>query len=199
MVESLIKRAFWNVNMPGCNEHYIAHCIRKHSDFIPELSLVLEEDKKIVASIMYTKSSLVDEQENRKEILTFGPLAVEPACQRKGYGKALLERSFELARDLGYDTIVIFGHPGNYVSRRFKSCKKYNVCLSDHIFPAAMLVKVLQEDALDGRLWRYQESEAFQFDMSGYEEFDKNFEQYMPEEKPCQEEFYILSHARIFE
>ena len=41
--------------------------------------------------------------------------------------------------------------------------------------------------------------EAFQFDMSGYEEFDKNFEQYMPEEKPCQEEFYILSHARIFE
>lgn len=41
MVESLIKRAFWNVNMPGCNEHYIAHCIRKHSDFIPELSLVL--------------------------------------------------------------------------------------------------------------------------------------------------------------
>ena len=75
---------------------------------------------------MYTKSSLVDEQENHKEILTFGPLAVEPACQRKGYGKALLERSFELARDLGYDTIVIFGHPGNYVSRRFKSCKKYN-------------------------------------------------------------------------
>ncbi len=84
----------------------------------------------------------------------------------------MLERSFELARDLGYDTIVIFGHPGNYVSRGFKSCKKYNVCLSDHIF---------------------------QFDMSGYEEFDKNFEQYMPEEKPCQEEFYILSHARIFE
>ena len=81
----------------------------------------------------------------------------------------MLERSFELARDLGYDTIFIFGHPGNYVSRGFKSCKKYNVCLSDHMFPATMIVKVLQEDALDGRFWRCQESEAFQFDMSGYE------------------------------
>ena len=198
-VESLIKRAFWNVNTPGCNEHYIAHCIRKHSDFIPELSLVLETDQKIIASVMYTKSSLVDEQGCQKKILTFGPFAVEPTYQRKGYGKALLEKSFELAKVMGYDTIVIFGHPGNYVSRGFKSCKKYNVCLSEQMFPAAMLVKVLRENALDGRLWHYQESEAFQCNMSKYDEFDKNFEQYTPEEKPCQEEFYILSHARIFE
>jgi len=28
---------------------------------------------------------------------------------------------------MGYDTIVIFGSPSNYVSSGFKSCKKYKV------------------------------------------------------------------------
>ncbi len=25
--------------------------------------------------------------------------------------------------EMGYDTIVIFGHPSNYIARGFKSCK----------------------------------------------------------------------------
>ena len=45
-----------------------------------------------------------------------------------GYGKMLIEHSFQAAIQLGYDTIVIFGSPANYISRGFKSCKKYNVC-----------------------------------------------------------------------
>ncbi len=196
-VEALIKRAFWNVNVPGCDEHYVAHLIRKHPDFIPELSLVLEENQSIIAAVMYTRSYLVDEKGDKKEILTFGPLAVDPAYQRRGYGKALLEHSFVLAKQMGYDTIVIFGHPGNYVSRGFKSCKKYNICLEDSVFPTAMLVKELKPGCLTGELQYYRESEAYQIDMSGFEDFDRCFEQYVPEVKPCQEEFYIYSHSCI--
>lgn len=196
-VEALVKRAFWNVNVPGCDEHYIAHQIRKHPDFIPELSLVLEENQSIIAAVMYTRSYLVDEKGDKKEILTFGPLAVDPAYQRRGYGKALLEHSFVLAEQMGYDTIVIFGHPGNYVSRGFKSCKKYNICLEDGVFPTAMLVKELKPDCLTEQLQYYRESEAYQIDMSGFEDFDRRFEQYIPEVKPCQEEFYIYSHSCI--
>ena len=57
--------------------------------------------------------------------MTFGPVSVAPEHQRKGYGKMLLEHSFEKAKEMGYDVIVIFGSPANYVSRGFKSCKKY--------------------------------------------------------------------------
>ena len=49
-VEALIKRAFWNVNVPGCVEHYVARCIRSHSDFISELSLLLEVDQNYIYS-----------------------------------------------------------------------------------------------------------------------------------------------------
>ena len=45
-VEELTKKAFWNIHVPGCNEHYLAHILRKHSDFVPELDFVVEEDEK---------------------------------------------------------------------------------------------------------------------------------------------------------
>ncbi len=27
-VENLIREAFWNLNVPGCDEHYLAHILR---------------------------------------------------------------------------------------------------------------------------------------------------------------------------
>ena len=52
--------------------------------------------------------------------------------------------------------IVIFGSPANYVGLGFKSCQKFNVCLEDGGFPAAMMAKELRKGALDGRKWVYQ-------------------------------------------
>ena len=157
-VEELTRRAFYNMYIPGCVEHYLVHIMRGHEDFIPELDFVLELDGRIIGNIMYTKARLVDEAGEEKEILTFGPVSVAPEHQRKGYGRMLIEHSFEKAKEMGYDVIVIFGSPANYVSRGFKSCKKYNICLENGKFPAAMLVKELASGALDGRRWFYYDS-----------------------------------------
>ena len=51
-VENLIRKAFWNVYVPGCSEHYVAHELRAHEDFVPELDLVAELDGRIVANVM---------------------------------------------------------------------------------------------------------------------------------------------------
>lgn len=83
--------------------------MRDHPDFVPELDFVIELDGQVVGNIMYTRARLVDEAGGEKEILTFGPVCIAPEHQRKGYGKMLMEHSFEEARRLGYDTIVIFG------------------------------------------------------------------------------------------
>lgn len=119
-VEALIRRAFWNLYVPGCSEHYLAHIIRPHPDFIPELDLVAELDGRIVGSIMYTHARLVAEDGSEKPILTFGPVCIHPDVQRRGWGKQLIEASFQRALELGYDTVVIFGDPGNYVGRGFR-------------------------------------------------------------------------------
>ena len=100
-VEELTRRAFYNLYVPGCVEHYLVHIMREHEDFIPELDFVLEEDGRIIGNIMYTKAKLVDETGREKEILTFGPVCVEPDLQRQGYGKQLMEHSFTKAVELG--------------------------------------------------------------------------------------------------
>ena len=151
-VEILTRKAFWNVHVPGCDEHYLAHVLRGHEDFIPELDFVAEtEDGEIVGNVMYTKARLVDENRNELSILTFGPISVHPDYQRMGISRKLLEFSFDRAVKLGYKAIVIFGNPANYVSRGFKSCKKYNICAADGSCPAAMLVKELVPGTLDGK------------------------------------------------
>lgn len=196
-VEELTREAFWNLYVPGCNEHYLVHVMRDHKDFIPELDFVAEADGRIVGNVMYTKAKLTDEAGNEKTVLTFGPISVLPEYQRRGIGKALLNRSFETAVGLGYDAIVIFGNPGNYVSRGFKSCRKYNICVGDDDYPTAMLVKELKANVFDGRKWVYHDSPVYEISEEDAAEFDQTFE---PKEKgyrASQEEFYIYSHSSV--
>ena len=196
-VEQLHRNAFWNVQVPGCSEHYLAHILRNHPDFVPELDYVCEQDGRIVGNVMYTKSTLTDEQGNCKTILTFGPIGVDPDYQRRGIGKALLEKTFEKAAELGYPAIVIFGDPDNYVSRGLRSCKKYNVCLEGDIFPTALLVKELKPGFFDGTKYFFRESPAYEIQEQDVEAFDRTFPHREKAYRPSQEAFFIHSHSVI--
>lgn len=199
-VEILTRKAFWNVNVPGCEEHYLAHILRSHEDFIPELDFVAKTaDGGVVGNVMYTRAKLVGESGKELPVLTFGPLSVAPDYQRRGIGKSLLEHSFQKAAAMGYGAIVIFGDPGNYVARGFQSCYKFRVTTPDGKYPAAMLVKELREGTLEGGRWIYHESPAYEYDSTDAAEFDKSFESMKKEVLPGQEVFYILSHAVIRE
>lgn len=196
-VEEMIKETFWNLSVPGCNEHYFAHQVRKSEDFIPELDLVLEEDGKIIGHIIYVRAKLVADDGTEKEILSFGPFTIHPDYQRKGYGRKLLNYSFEVAMKLGYDTIAIWGNPENYACYGFKNCKRYNVCLGEDVYPVALMVKVLKDNALSDKCWKYVESPAHMLDESGFEEFDSTFPQMEKGYKYTQELFYIYSRSNV--
>ena len=199
-VEELTREAFWNVYKPGADEHYYVHRMRNHPDFIPELAFVLEQDGRIVGNIMYTKAWLEDERGARKEIVSFGPISIAPELQRQKLGKLLIDHSFDAARKLGYDVNIIFGNPGNYVSRGFVSCRRKNVSfMVEGNYPTALLVAELVPNALDSRRWMYIPSTAADCceDIAAVEAFDAHFP---PKEKawmPSQEEFYIYSHSSI--
>lgn len=196
-VENITREAFYNLYIPGCFEHYLVHTMRSHEDFIKELDFVAELDGEVIGNIMYTKASLTDETGAGKEILTFGPIAVRPACQRRGYGKLLMSHSFEKALELGYDAVVIFGSPMNYVSSGFVSCKRYHVCLEGDKYPAAMLVKELKPGALDGRKWYYHDSPVMTVNEEEAAAYDDTLEKLEKKRQPSQEEFYIMSHSFV--
>lgn len=199
LVERITRQAFYNLYVPGCVEHYLVHIMREHEDFIPELDFVLELDGQVIGNIMYTKAKLTDENGTEKEILTFGPVSIHPAYQRMGHGKMLMEHSFQAAIQLGYDTIVILGSPANYVSRGFKCCKKYNVCIENGKYPAAMMVKELIPHILDDHKWLYQDSPVMAISKEEAERYDDTLEPMEKKYLPSQDEFYIMSQAFIEE
>ena len=146
---------------------------------------------------IYVKAKLEANDGTEKEILSFGPFTIDPDYQRKGYGRKLLNHSFEAAKKLGYDTIAIWGNPENYACYGFKNCKRYNVCLEEDVYPVALMVKVLEDDALADKYWRYVESPAHQIDESGFNEFDSTFTQMEKGYKYTQELFYIYSRSNV--
>ncbi len=197
VVENMIREAFWNVNVPGASEHYLAHLLRDDETFIPELDFVAEIDGKIVGSIMYVRAKLIAEDGTIKNCISFGPLSVHPDYQRRGIGKALIEHSFEKAKEMGAAIVVILGHPSNYVARGFVNCIRKNVCFDDGYFCSALLVKELVPNSLDGRRYRYEESPVFNLDEKEIEEFDKKFPKKEKKVLPGQEEFFINSHSVV--
>ncbi|MEY8321770.1 N-acetyltransferase [Lachnospiraceae bacterium 46-61] len=196
-VEEITRKAFYNLYIPGCVEHYLVHIMRNHKDFIPELDFVIEKDGEIIGNIMYTKSKLVEECGKEKQIITFGPVCILPEYQRMGYGKMLLEYSFTKALEIGYDAIVIFGSPSNYVNVGFQCCKKYHVCTENGKYPTAMLVKELKQNTLQGKKWTYYDSPIMNIDVKDAERFDEHLEKMDKKYQTSQEEFYIYSHSFI--
>ena len=109
-VENLTRESFWNVYRPGCTEHYVLHCYRDNPDFIPELSLVMELDRKIIGHVMYSKASITLDDGSLFPSWTFGPISIHPDYKRQGYGLALLKYSLERAKEIGVGFLCMEGN-----------------------------------------------------------------------------------------
>jgi predicted N-acetyltransferase YhbS len=160
-VESMTKRAFWNKHRPGCNEHLLVHKLRTDTAYIPELSRIAVLGDKIVGCIMYSRSCITD-GENKTEVLTFGPLCVDPDCQGLNVGRLLLKETMALAAEQAHRAIVIYGEPDYYPLFGFKTCDIYGITTRDGSnFPAFMCYE-LYSGSLAGIKGRFYEAEVFE-------------------------------------
>ena len=174
-VEELTREAFWNLYVPGADEHFIVHNLRKSKNFIKHLDLVAVHQDKIVGSIIYTLSYIEDEFNQKHEVITFGPVSILPEFQNKGIGRKLIEYSIKKARDLSYKAIIIYGYPDYYSKYGFKSGKNYNICTPEGTYMKALQVLELQDNALKGIHGKFFQDNAFYYDESEKEKFDKTF------------------------
>lgn len=174
-VEELTRDAFWGFSTPACDEHLLAHKLRKIPAFVPELDFVAETDGKIVGNIMYTKSKVVGGNGIEHEVLTFGPLSVLPDYQGMGVGSALVKHTVSEARRLGYRAILIFGHPDYYTRFGFKRAGDFNITTSAGKNFDAFMALELVPDALKGVTGRFYEDPVFEIDTDETAEFEKSF------------------------
>ncbi len=174
-IENMTRNAFWNKHKLGCDEHYLVHRLHQHKDYIPELSRIAVKDGAIIGYIMYSKARIVDEATTH-EILTFGPLCVEPKWQGTGVGELLLRETMQIAAGKGYKGIVIFGEPDYYPRIGFKTCDHFHITTPDgKNFDAFMGIELIK-DGLKDIKGKFYESEVFEkLPSEEVEEFDKQF------------------------
>lgn len=196
-VEELTREAFWNLYIQGCDEHYLVHKMRTHSDFIPDLNFVAVFEDKVVGNIMYTKSYIIDGSNNRLETITFGPISVLPKYQKQGVGSTLIRHSKQVAFEAGHKAIIIEGHPHNYCKHGFKSSRDYNISDAEGKYPYSLLVFELEPNLFNGTEWRYYSSDVYNIDIDAVDAYDKQFEYKKKEYRYTQEEYSIASRAFI--
>ena len=173
--EYMTQKAFWNLYNPGCNEHLLVRKLRTDPAYVPELSRVAELDGSIVGTIMYSRSRVVD-GETTHDLLTFGPLCVEPALQKTGIGGALLKATLQLARDAGHRGIIIFGETGYYPRFGFVPCEHFGITTADGKNFDAFMGLELFPGAFKDVHGKFHEAEVFEnLPDAEVEEFNKQF------------------------
>ena len=192
-VEELTREAFWNNHVPGCDEHYLLHIMRNSDSFIRELDFVAEIDGKIVANIVYTKSKIIGDNGEDYAVITFGPLSVLPEYQRKGVGAMLIKHTTELAKELGYIAILIYGDPRYYNKFGFVEAENYDIRTSGNMYSVPLQALELYQGALLDCRGCFFEDSVFEIDETAAKEFDKNFPEKEKESGlPTQERFIQL-------
>lgn len=97
----------------GSGESRLVSLLRESDAFVPKLSLVAELDGQIVGHVLFSKIILREDERDLKS-LSLAPVAVLPAHQKRGIGNALISKGLELARELGFRSVLVLGDPAYY-------------------------------------------------------------------------------------
>jgi len=195
-VEMLTREAFWNVHVPGCDEHFILHNIRNSEDFIPELDFVAEVEGRILGHIVYTHGVIENDNGEKYKVICFGPISVHPDFQKRGIGSELVRYSLNKAKDMGFEAVCIYGDPRYYSRFGFRCGERYNIKTSDGMYAVALMALELKPGALQGIKGRFVESSSFEAEKEEFDIFESTFPHKEKKETYSQTEFKILSSLR---
>lgn len=150
-VYRLVQAAFASAAHSDGTEQDLVAALRKSSAFVPELSLVAEEDGGIVGHILFTRA-----QVGGHPVLALAPLCVAPSRQRRGIGLALMRQGHDTAARLGYGYAVVLGHRAYYPKAGYLPAERWGIRAPFAVEEGTFLALRLREDAppLDG-IMRY--------------------------------------------
>lgn len=166
---------FTDPNGPPCDEHMLLHILRESQFYIPELDLVAEDDSGIVGHIIYSRSCVIDNDGSVHRLISFGPLSVLPDLQRLGIGSVLIAHSKEIVRQMGFNGIIIFGHPAYYPRFGFANAARYGITTAEGENFDAFMACELAPGSLDGVKGKFVLEEIFHIPLDELREFDKQF------------------------
>lgn len=157
--EEVVQQAFLHEEFSDKKEHELVKRIRECDAFIPELSIVAV-DEKIVGHIMLSKIT-IEQGATSVESLALAPVSVARSHQKKGIGGKLIAYALEKAKELGYGSVVVLGHPEYYPKFGFKKASEWNIKAPFEVPDEVFMVMELTENSLEGVEGIVQYSSAF--------------------------------------
>jgi len=138
-------------------EANLVDALRKEAE--PIISLVAEEDNKIVGHIMFSPVTLSGNPD--VNIMGLAPMAVNPKYQRKGIGSALVNAGLEQCKEVGFNAVVVLGHPGYYPRFGFKPSSQFDIECEYDVPEGVFMVMELLPGYLHGMSGIIRYHEAF--------------------------------------
>ena len=151
--EEVVKEAFLLEEFSDKTEHELVKRIRECDAFVP-----VDED--IVGHIMLSKIT-IEQDGTSVESLALAPVSVARGHQKKGIGGKLITAALEKAKELGYGSVVVLGHPEYYPKFGFKKASEWNVKAPFEVPEEVFMAMELRENALQGVEGVVQYSSAF--------------------------------------
>ncbi|WP_232274621.1 GNAT family N-acetyltransferase [Paenibacillus sp. 481] len=104
-----------NLAFKGEGEAKLVEAIRASAFFVPELSLVAvtNEGAEVIGHVMFSTIS-IETSSGTVPTLGLAPMAVSPDYQQQGIGSALIRAGLKKCEELGYEHVVVLGHPDYY-------------------------------------------------------------------------------------
>ncbi|SDB11414.1 GNAT family N-acetyltransferase [Butyrivibrio sp. INlla16] len=176
--ELMTMRSFYNKYKPAADEHFLIRIIRQSKDYIPEISRIAEYNGHIVGAVYYTKAWIVD-GDVTTDVVTFGPLAVEPTMEGNDIGGVLMRETIKLAKEAGYAGIALMGEPNYYPRFGFERGAKYGITDEQGNSFDALMVLPLGNDFsnVKGKLIESKDFEKLE-DKERLAEINKEFPKY---------------------
>ena len=125
----------------------------------PVVSLVAEDNGKVVGHIMFSPVSLSDYPDLK--VMGLAPMAVAPTHQRKGTGSALVRAGLDQCRQLDFAAVVVLGHPDYYPRFGFSPSSQFGIDSEYEVLEEVFMAMELQPEALRGKTGRVRYHPAF--------------------------------------
>lgn len=144
------------------DESILIEKIRESDAYIPELSLVAISNEGILAGhILFSKIHIENKMGEMVPSIALAPVAVHPDYQGTGIGSSLIQEGITRARNLGYTSVIVLGHPTYYPRFGFKTASEFSIKAPIDIGNEFFMAMELKEGGLFGITGTVRYSEPF--------------------------------------